>query len=420
MKEQPNRKMQNGHEKILISGAGPAGAFASMQLSRRRIPHTLIDKASFPRDKICGDAVSGKAINLLAKYDQGLLDKLATQKTHTHITNGIYFYSPSGKYLELPFPPASGKYPPGFVITREHFDNFLFNQTQSEYCNFLSDNQIKNIAKTETGYDVTLKNGKQSTTLYPSLLIGAEGARSPVREYMFRNQKDKKILSAGLRLYMKNVEPATHPDYIELHFIKEAMPGYFWIFPLPEGLYNVGMGMHAGYIQKKRINLRRVFMDLIENHPVMKQRFAGATQEGSIKGWSLPMNRGKIPVSADGIMLTGDAGALIDPFTGEGIANAMLSGRIAAETAEKAINANHFGHDLLKEYDRELFRKIEKELRISYWLQRMTFYPRIFRRLLDKATGNPVMKDTLYNMFTDVNLRDQLRSPLFYWRLIKY
>jgi menaquinone-9 beta-reductase len=92
---------------------------------------------------------------------------------------------------------------------------------------------------------------------------------------------------------------------------------------------------------------------------------------------------------------------------------------MAAETAQAALAANDFSAGFLKQYDKTLFRKIEKEIRISYWLQRLTFYPRIFRRLLDKAAGNPVMQDTLYNMFTDVNLRDKLRSPLFYWRLIK-
>lgn len=411
--------MENSYSKILISGAGPAGAFASMHLSAKGIPHTLIDKAAFPRDKICGDAVSGKAIHLLANYNENLVNELAENKNEIHITKGIYFYSPSGKYIELPFPLSNGKYPPGFVVTRQHFDNFLYRQTKSEYCRFLPESQIKTMERTQAGFEVAVKNGRQSHYIQPALIIGADGARSPVRDFFLRNQKDSKITCAGLRLYMKNVVPAPEKTYIELHFIKESMPGYFWIFPLPGGMYNVGMGMHAGYIQKKRINLRKVFNQLIHEHPDMKKRFAHAEAIGQIKGWSLPMTKGKIPVSGDGIMLTGDAGALIDPFTGEGIANAMLSGKLAADSAERCMQHDRFDKEILKQYDQELFRKIEKEIRISYWLQRLTFYPRLFRRLLDKASGNPGIQDTLYNMFTDVNLRKKFKNPWFYWRLIK-
>ena len=410
--------MSRANEKITIVGAGPAGAFASMYLSRYKIPHTLIDKNTFPRDKICGDAISGKVVNLLAYYDPSLIDRLQ-HKNDAFQTNGIYFCSPSGKRITLPFPPASGNYPPGFVCPRKSFDQFLVEQLDQQYCNFLPESKITKIEQgTSSQHCIHLENDSQSLSLAPELIIAADGAQSIVKRALFSEKKSRNA-SAGLRLYAKGVKPEEHPSYIELHFLKRSLPGYFWIFPLNDGWYNIGMGMHSSQIKKKKINLKNLFREIITSDEHVTHRFTGIEEQNGIQGWSLPMEGNFRRLAGDGVLLTGDAGGLIDPFTGEGIAPAMLSGKHAALQAISALENNRFDKKFLRRYEKTMAKKLANEMKISYRLQQMTFYPRILRFIMDKAANNKSFQNTLYNMFTDINLRHKLTNPAFYLDLFK-
>lgn len=408
--------MKVNPDQILISGAGPAGAFASMYLSYYQIPHTLVDKSHFPRDKICGDAISGKVINLLANFDESLVKELS-DSSQAFTTNGIYFFSPSGKKIELPFPQASGKYPPGFVQKRVSFDNFLVNQIDEDYCRFIGGTRINGLQNSPEGNLVELKDGKQSYKINPDLIIGADGAQSVIRRSLFPdNSKINK--SAGLRLYARNVEPAPNSSYIELHFLKNVMPGYFWIFPLGNGDYNIGLGMHEKRVKKHKINLKNLLKEVLEKHPEVSGRFTNFSEEDQIRGWSLPMYGRNMQMTRNGVMLTGDAANLIDPFTGEGIAPAMLSGKLAALKAMEGLKAERFDHKFLKSYEDELFSKIKDEMRISYWLQQITFYPRLLQFMMDKVSHSKEFQNSLYRMFTDMEERKKILNPLKYVKFL--
>src|SRR5690606_11571017 len=112
--------------------------------------------------------------------------------------------------------------------------------------------------------------------------------------------------------------------------------------PLPGGYANVGVGMLSETVSQKKINLKKEMLRIIETHPEFKQRFAGAELMGDIKGYGLPLGSKKRVISGDNYMLVGDAASLIDPFTGEGISNAMISGRWAATQAELCLQQQIF------------------------------------------------------------------------------
>ncbi len=137
-----------------------------------------------------------------------------------------------------------------------------------------------------------------------------------------------------------------------------------------------------------------------------------------IQGWSLPMGSRRWKLSQDHLMLVGDAGALIDPFTGEGIGNAMLSGKIAAEIAVEAIKEQDFSANRLREYDEKVYQKIGQELQISTYLQQLSAQPWLFNFVARKATRNPALQQVLSNMFDNLDLRQQLSRPSFYWKLL--
>ena len=120
---------------ILISGAGPAGAATSLFLSKLKIPHTIIDKASFPRDKICGDALSGKVVQVLNKIDSQIINEISENTNQYTGSYGLCFFAPNGKKLEVPFSmnPNTLKNAPGFISRRINFDNFLFNKLDKQF-----------------------------------------------------------------------------------------------------------------------------------------------------------------------------------------------------------------------------------------------------------------------------------------------
>ena len=153
--------------------------------------------------------------------------------------------------------------------------------------------------------------------------------------------------------------------------------------------------------------------------PALKERFANAEQEGKTFGWGLPMGTSIKPVSGDGFLLVGDAAHLIDPFSGEGIGNALYSGMLAARTAGEALAANNYSATFLKvSYDGPLYKRLWSELKTSAVLQRLSRFPRLFNFMVEKAEKSPTLKATITGMFMDIDLRKRLRSPLFYLRIL--
>ncbi|MEY3344158.1 MAG: hypothetical protein RL090_1842, partial [Bacteroidota bacterium] len=221
----------------------------------------------------------------------------------------------------------------------------------------------------------------------------------------------------GVRGYYKNVEGLHPNNFIELHFIKDFLPGYLWIFPLPNGLANVGVGMLSSHVAKKRLNLREAMLSTIKNHPTLSKRFEKAEVQGKLLGWGLPLGSKRRKLSGDNIMLTGDAGSLIDPFTGEGISNAMISGMAAAEIACAAIKANDFSSEFLNAFDKRIYDRLGSELMVSRRMQQLCKYPILFNMVVNKASKNKAFRETISCMFDDLDLRAKLKSPVFYLKL---
>jgi flavin-dependent dehydrogenase len=200
--------------------------------------------------------------------------------------------------------------------------------------------------------------------------------------------------------------------------MKELLPGYFWIFPLPNGQANVGMGMLSSDIKKNKVNLRKSMLDIIATHPRMKERFSEAKLEGNVVGWGLPLGSKKRSISGANYILTGDAASLIDPFTGEGVGNAIVSGLVASRIAKKAIETNDFSAEALQEYDSIIYQKLWKELKLSHRMQQLTTYPWLFNMVVNRIHASKNLQNIFTNMFTDLDLRKQMQNPLFYFKLL--
>jgi flavin-dependent dehydrogenase len=174
----------------------------------------------------------------------------------------------------------------------------------------------------------------------------------------------------------------------------------------------------SSHIAQNKLNLREMLNHAISEHPSLKERFKNAKPLEQMKGWGLPLGAKRRNISGDHFLLTGDAASLIDPFTGEGISNAMLSGMYAAETAIHAIHENDFSKKRLCQYDQKVYQRLAGELKLSKTLQRLCKYPFLFNMVINKAHSNQEFREMISCMFDDIDLRAKLRSPSFYLNLI--
>jgi flavin-dependent dehydrogenase len=229
---------------------------------------------------------------------------------------------------------------------------------------------------------------------------------------------EHKHFSAGIRAYYKGVSGMDKDNFIELHFLKDFLPGYFWIFPLPNGMANIGVGMRSDKVSRNKINLKEELKRILIDYPGLKERFSQAEPVGDVKGFGLPLGSKKRLISGDHFMLTGDAASLIDPFTGEGISNAMISGMHAADQVERCLHGNDYSAECMIQYDKKVYARLGKELNISTKMQQLINYPWLFNLVVNKAVKNKELGETISFMFDDLDLRKRLKDPRFYFRLL--
>lgn len=403
---------------VLIVGAGPAGATTSLFLEKKGIDHLIIDKAIFPRDKICGDALSGKVVEILSELNVDLIAELEADANQFTPCYGISFIAPNGNALEIPFRSRAKDRltAAGFISKRIAFDNFLVNKIKPG--RLFQGCELVGFEKNEKGYLCSVRLNGGLHEIQTTILLGAEGERSQVAKKLAGYKKDKSHYSAAVRGYFTGVTGCNEGNYIELHFLKELLPGYLWVFPLPNGQFNVGVYMTSSSISKNKVNLNKVFEDAITKIPTLAERFKDAKPVSPMLGWGLPLGSKKWPLSGDHFLLTGDSGSLIDPFTGEGIGNAMKMGMWAAEHIEKSLAAQRFDAAWNLQYDEAVYKDLWSELKVGKTMQTLTNYPWFFNWIINKSIKNKTLKETISCMFDDISMRDRLRNPMFYLRLL--
>jgi len=332
--------MRELETEVLIVGAGPAGCATAFHLSKKQIPHILIDQASFPRDKICGDALSGKVVQELNRIDPTFIQEIELKSDSFLPSYGVQFVAPNGNSVDIPFKTDLSKIKnaPGYISPRIVFDNFLISKINQGSTTLLENTSLEKIENMNDGISANLINHGDPINIKAKLIVGADGERSIIARQLGNYEPEDRHFCAGIRVYYKGVKNLHQHNFIELHFLPEFLPGYLWIFPLPNGRANVGAGMLSSSVKRNNIGLRQKLQYLLKNHPRFKMRFSEAEPESQIKGWGLPLGSKRRALSGDHFLLTGDAAAIIDPFTGEGIGNALVSGRHVVDCIEKAIN----------------------------------------------------------------------------------
>lgn len=331
---------------LLVIGAGPAGASAAMTASKLGLRVALIDKAAFPRDKLCGGGVTGRAFGYARRVFGDLPDDLF------HVSRSVRFCAGSATLGVV------GEAPQIYLTTRVGFDDALRARALAAGADDFCGHRLTDCSP-EAGR-ITLANGRVLTA---PIVIGADGVHSVVARSLFGRAFDPATIGFALEVEVPgDPGPDTELDMTALPW------GYGWDFPKARGRT---LGMGGVSVQEK--HLRPKFEAWLRARGVDPAAV-------KIKGHHLPSGASNVVPGRGSVLLAGDAAGLVDPITGEGIGWAILSGQLAAESAAEAI-AKGMPAAALSLYQPRM-KPIRNELSRARLLAKLVYHPKLQPRLV--------------------------------------
>ncbi len=399
---------------VVIIGAGPAGASAALMLSGKGKKVALLDKGVFPRDKICGDALSPDVVQQLGWIAPELAERFSAAAFKQEIV-GLRVYSMSHEMAGLEF--WVKKEQKGYVVARLDLDMLMMEEVKSRKdIQVFEGEEVREVIRRHDSVIVRSANREFSC----KLIIGADGNHSIVAKQLAgRNGIDRRHHCGALRQYYQGVTWPDGDKHIELFYIKDLLPGYLWVFPMSGGRANVGVGMLSEDISRRKVNLKEVMERNLKENPRLKERFSGATPLEQAKGFGIPIGSKKYSLSGERYLLCGDAARLVDPLTGEGIANAIRSGRYAGQYALEALEKEVFSAESLGAYDRKIYGLIGAELRLSRFIQLSFRRPWVLRISIRLASRSRAYKRMIHLLFEETSFFTNWSRPAFYFGLLK-
>ena len=436
------------HFDVIVVGGGPGGSAAAAYNAMNGNKVLLVEKEVWPRDKICGDAVGGKSLSHVKEL--GVLPMI--QATPYYQVDSIVFGSANGSEVKVMLPEKSYEAKglmSGFALPRVQFDYMMFKracevvrENGGSVIQGFSVNEVMS-EEYEGEHRITGVSGKIGSkrsdgaelSFTASVTVGAAGYNCPVSrkivELHDEPHKDNDHFCGGYREYWENVKGLEGQEGpIEIHFIDEVLPGYFWLFPVRDGVVNVGIGMLISEQRKQKgmkKSLKQIQKWVIESHPRFKERFGEATLvAGSEKGWQLPFGSPRKDAPSfqprrsamAGAMTVGDAASLVDPFSGEGIGNALLTGKLTSSHFDKEIHSDGFPLSAATAYMEDMWNELGGELSNSTKLQRMMKMKRLTNWFVKKAAKKPEIGEMMSEMIASKETQKALWSPWFLFKTL--
>jgi geranylgeranyl reductase family protein len=370
---------------VLVVGAGPGGSTAAYHLARSGLDVMLVERSSFPREKVCGDGLTPRAVNALARMGVDLEDPGFERH------EGLRIHS-RRVTLELPWP-ALRDYPGyGLMRTRAELDEMLARHAEkagavlrerSEAVSpILEDGWVTGALVRDLGDPDDPRPVSEPTEVRARFVVASDGAASRFAgQAGVRRVPSRPIGIAARRYYRTERRPGPWLDvWMDLWEGDAILPGYGWLFPLGDGTVNAGAGLLNTFRNFKDVSARRVLDAFVRMLP---EGFgvSEASAEGRALSGPLPMGFSRTPVAVPGMLVVGDAAGLVNPFNGEGIAYAMESAEVAAELLRDALVKDRPG--LAHMYPAMLRERYGRYFTLGRVFVRGIGDPRVMRLLTD-------------------------------------
>ncbi len=306
---------------VAVVGGGPAGAAAAIALARQGRRVVLVDKATFPRDKICGDGLTAGALRILE--DLGL-DPSSVPSWQP--VSDVVVTSPSGRQVTFPLPRGQGTY--AAVARRTELDAALVDVVRGAGVEVLDGHACTGARELEDRVVLDVEGAGELVARY---CVAADGMWSPVRKHLGMAVPGYLGEWHAFRQYFSGVGPRAATELF-VWFEEDLLPGYAWSFPLPGGGANVGFGIQRDGGKVARVqDMKALWPDLLQRPHIRAVLGAGAQPESPHRAWPIPARIDDVVLTGRRTLFAGDAAAATDPMTGEGIGQALRTGVLAAE-----------------------------------------------------------------------------------------
>jgi geranylgeranyl reductase family protein len=356
------------HDAVVV-GAGPAGATAAAVLARGGRSVLFLDREKFPRDKACGDGIPPGTVGIL--NDLGLREELRAAAFYS--IRSLQLVSARGREWRLNFEPRRDD-ADFFIAPRIHFDDLLRRHAIASGAVFQRARVRASLVEDGRVVGVRAEVGGEKRDIRARVVIGADGATSAVARSLARPRPPEKHRAVAIRAYLENFE--TLPRTVEFHFGARYAPGYAWVFPLGESSANVGVIVRTDRFKRRGVTIDDLLREFVEDNALRRRGAASAALRDTAT-WQLPLAApARVARAFDGAVLAGDAAGLVDALTGEGIHAAVVSGMLAAQVVDRALDSGDVSRASLVEYERLLDRELGRYIRRSYRCQKyITAFP---------------------------------------------
>lgn len=307
---------------VVVIGAGPAGSATAHFLAQAGVDTLLLDKASFPRDKTCGDATSPRAIHVIRAMGLGDIHRQASFRA-----NRMAFYAPNGRHSTRTIPSTEHVDGHVLVLPRLKLDHMLLQAATTAGAEFRQA-RVDGFTRDETGRIDGVTIGKER--IGANVVVIATGASTGLLKAAAMLPRQPRLMVAA-RQYFTGLRGLT--DELEFYFNHVDLPGYGWMFPTGPDTANVGVG----YIGTGKTPLRTLMQRMMSEHPRLRHLLADAQPAETIRSYPLRVDFHRAVKMQPGVVGVGEAIGLVNPFTGEGIDYALESGQMAARHIAAAL-----------------------------------------------------------------------------------
>lgn len=358
----------NLQHEVIVVGAGPAGAMAATILAQKGHDVLLLDRAAFPRDKTCGDAIPVGAVEAMEKY--GMQAKVATAVADGQFypLKSLLIGSPRNYEIRAPLIPGENG-ATAYVAPRIYLDHLLQQHAIDAGAHFQVAQVKEPIIEKGVVRGIRARIDGMAKELRAKLLIGADGVTSVIARHL-RNkthQHHDHHRAVAIRAYIHGLSEYAHE--VEFYLYKAILPGYAWVFPTGPSQANIGLGMRLDHYRKYGHNLEtmlKAFLDM----PAIKSRLQPNWTLRDIAIWQLNFgSQPQLQHAFDGALLVGDAAGFINPITGGGIHNSIISAELAAEVGTHALQAGDVSYGQLQQYEQLCHTNLWESMRTSYRMQ---------------------------------------------------